>query len=69
MAISAPLDRVLAETDAPFLSPVPFRGRVNEPQRVLQVVEKLAELRGIPVEEMADATAANTRRCFRIVSP
>ena len=66
VAASTPLDRLLAETDAPFLSPAPFRGRVNEPGRVLHVVEKLAELRGITADEAADATAANTRRCFRL---
>ena len=66
VATSTPLDRILAETDAPFLSPVPFRGRANEPGRVLHVVEKLAELCGISAEEMADTTAANTRRCFRL---
>jgi TatD DNase family protein len=65
-ATNAPLDRILAETDAPFLSPVPFRGRVNEPRHVLHVVEKLAELRGIAAEAIADATSANARRCFRI---
>jgi TatD DNase family protein len=66
VAASAPLDRILAETDAPFLSPVPFRGRANEPCRVLHVVEKLAEIRGATVEEVAAATAANAHRCFRI---
>jgi len=66
VAIEAPLDRILAETDAPFLSPVPFRGRVNEPERVRHVVEKLAELRGITADEAADATVANARRCFRM---
>jgi len=66
VATSAPLDRLLAETDSPFLSPIPFRGRANEPCRVLHVVEKLAELRGISVEEMGEATAANTRRCFHL---
>jgi TatD DNase family protein len=66
VATSTPIDRILAETDSPFLSPVPFRGRPNEPRRVLHVVEKLAELRGITADEAADATAANTRRCFRL---
>jgi TatD DNase family protein len=68
VATEAPLDRILVETDAPFLSPVPFRGRVNEPRRVLHVVEKLAELRGIAAEAIADATSANAHRCFRIES-
>ena len=66
VAAAAPLDRILAETDAPFLSPVPFRGRVNEPCRVVHVVERLAEIRGVDPAAMADATAANARRCFRL---
>ena len=68
VAEGAPPDRILAETDSPFLSPVPFRGRPNEPARVRHVVEKLAALRGVSAEEMADATVANTRRCFGIGS-
>jgi TatD DNase family protein len=66
VAAAAPRDRILAETDAPFLSPVPFRGQSNEPSRVLHMVEKLAELRGVPLEEMAATTVENARRCFRI---
>jgi TatD DNase family protein len=66
VAARAPADRLLAETDSPFLSPVPFRGQVNEPRRVLHVVERLAELRGVDAEQMAEATVANARRCFRI---
>jgi TatD DNase family protein len=66
VAAWAPADRLLAETDSPFLSPLPFRGQANEPRRVLHVVEKLAELRGVPAEEMGSLAAANARRCFRL---
>ena len=59
-----PDDRLLAETDTPFLSPVPFRGRPNEPARVARVVEQLAEIREREAEEMAGVTEENARRCF-----
>ena len=68
VAAKAPADRLLAETDAPFLAPVPHRGRTNEPAYVRHVVEKLAELRGVSCEEMAATTAANARRCFALPS-
>ncbi|MBW2277470.1 MAG: TatD family hydrolase [Deltaproteobacteria bacterium] len=64
VAKDAPADRLLAETDSPFLSPVPFRGKVNEPARVVHVVEKLAEIRGVDVDQMGRTTADNTRRLF-----
>jgi TatD DNase family protein len=66
VAAWAPHDRILAETDTPFLSPVPWRGRPNEPARVLHVVEKLAELRDCDVAEMSDITYQNTLNCFAI---
>ena len=59
-----PLDRLLAETDSPYLAPVPHRGTRNEPAFVREVVERLAELRNLPVEEMARKTAANFCRFF-----
>ncbi len=59
-----PLDWMLVETDSPFLSPMPFRGKPNEPARVKHVVEKIAELRGVSYEEIAAATTANARRVF-----
>jgi TatD DNase family protein len=58
------LDRVLIETDCPFLSPVPHRGTRNEPAFVPLVAQKIAELRGLPVEEVARASSANAWRCF-----
>ncbi|MBX2861406.1 MAG: TatD family hydrolase [Vampirovibrio sp.] len=59
-----PLEWLLIETDSPFLSPVPFRGKPNEPARVLHVAEKIAELRGITVEEVAAVTTENAKRVF-----
>jgi len=61
-----PLERVLLETDAPHLSPHPFRGRRNEPARVRVVAERLAAVRGITLEEVAAATTANALRVFRL---
>jgi len=59
-----PLDRMLVETDAPFLAPVPYRGERNEPARTRVTAEFLAGLRGVPVEEIAAATTANFERLF-----
>ncbi|MDD5309816.1 MAG: TatD family hydrolase [Deltaproteobacteria bacterium] len=66
VAAFAPEQRILAETDAPFLSPVPHRGKVNEPARVAHVVEALAKIRGVTAERMGEITADNARRCYRI---
>lgn len=65
VAARAPLDRILIETDSPFLTPVPFRGRKNEPGFVGYVAAKVAEVRGITPEAVARAAAENTRRFFR----
>ncbi len=61
-----PLDRLLLETDCPFLPPQQHRGQRNEPSYIVQTAEALAEIRGISVEELARATAGNTRRLFSI---
>lgn len=61
-----PADRLLIETDAPFLAPVPWRGRRNEPALVVQTAAALAEVRGEPLADVAQTTAANTRRVFRL---
>ncbi len=61
-----PLDRLLIETDCPYLAPIPFRGKRNEPAYVRHVAEKVAEVKGLSVEEVAAATAENTRRFFRL---
>ena len=59
-----PLDRLLIETDSPFLAPVPHRGRPCEPAFVADTARFLAELRGEPLETLAEATSANFRRLF-----
>jgi TatD DNase family protein len=61
-----PFERLLLETDSPYLTPVPYRGRRNEPLHVRLVAEKVAELRGLSVEEVARQTTSNTCRCFGI---
>jgi TatD DNase family protein len=61
-----PLDRLLLETDAPFLTPHPFRGKVNEPAMVKVIAEYHAQGRGIPVEEIAKATSENAHALFAL---
>ncbi len=61
-----PLDRILSETDAPYVAPVPYRGKRNEPLYVIEVVKKLAALKNISTEAMADAIAKNAKRIFGI---
>lgn len=60
----APLDRLLVETDAPYLTPVPFRGKPNEPAYVRYTAEKIAELRRCSFEEVAEATSGNAQKVF-----
>jgi len=69
IAASAPLDRLLVETDAPYLAPVPYRGKRNEPASAKLVAEKLAEIRGISVEQVAAATTSNAHRLFGRMRP
>lgn len=64
-----PHDRVLIETDTPYLAPVPFRGRDNEPAFVTRVAEQLALLWGLPAEEVAEITTANFERAFSVRVP
>jgi TatD DNase family protein len=59
-----PLDRLLIETDAPYLAPAPFRGRRNEPAFVAATAGKLAEIKGVPAETLAAQTSANALRLF-----
>jgi TatD DNase family protein len=62
----APLDRILAETDSPFAAPVPHRGQRNEPVYVEDVVKKIANLKGVSVEEMAAQIVKNSKKAFSI---
>lgn len=66
IAIRVPLDRLLIETDCPYLTPVPFRGRRNEPARVVEVARCLAEIRGTSLDRIADATTSNFATVFRL---
>lgn len=59
-----PLERLLLETDCPYLTPVPFRGKRNETSYVVYVAKKIAEVKGISVEEVAEATTRNAERLF-----
>jgi TatD DNase family protein len=65
-AARAPLDRILVETDCPFLSPVPHRGKRNEPAYVALTAAELARLRRLPACELANATTENARRALRL---
>ena len=66
VAVNVPRDRLLIETDSPYMSPEPKRGRRNEPTHVRYVCEKIAALRGISVEELAAATTRNAMDVYRI---
>jgi len=66
VASFVPLDRILVETDAPYLAPVPYRGKLNHPALVRHVAEEVAKLRGIGIEELAQATTANFSRLFGV---
>lgn len=61
------LNHILIETDAPYLAPVPYRGKRNEPAFVVEVGKKIAEIKGLSVEEVAKKTTANAKRIFGIV--
>lgn len=61
-----PLDRLLVETDSPYLTPEPYRGKRNEPMFVKYTAKEIAEIKGIEIEELAKATRENTKRFFNI---
>lgn len=65
-ARSLPLDKILIETDSPFLAPVPFRGRRNEPAYVVEVARCIAGVRGLTVEDVGRATSENFKRLFKL---
>jgi TatD DNase family protein len=64
VARAVPLSQIVLETDAPYLAPVPFRGQRNEPAWLRLVAEKLAEVKGLPLEEVPRITTANAVRLF-----
>jgi TatD DNase family protein len=66
VAHAVPLERLLVETDCPYLSPVPFRGRRNEPAHVVETARFLAELRGVEAEELGRVTSENFARLFGV---
>lgn len=65
-AASIPLERILLETDCPYMSPEPFRGKRNDPGRLIHMAQKLAEIRGLSVEEIIAITTENAKRLYRI---
>jgi TatD DNase family protein len=65
----APLDSILLETDCPYLTPVPHRGKRNEPSFIIHTAKKVAEIKGLTWEDAAQAAAVNTRKLFRIENP
>ena len=67
VAKKLPLDRLLVETDSPFLSPVPFRGKTNEPGRARYVAEKLAEIFDSNIEQIASNTTTNAKKLFNLI--
>ncbi|HJE19383.1 TatD family hydrolase [Aliicoccus persicus] len=68
VAMHVPLDKLLVETDAPFLTPHPYRGKRNEPAYVKLVAEQIAELREVSYEEVAKATSENAKKIYNIQS-
>ena len=65
-AASIPIDRIVLETDCPYMAPEPFRGKRNDPGYLFRMAEKLAEIRGLPVEEIHAITVENGKRLYRI---
>ena len=59
-----PLNQLLLETDAPFLTPVPFRGKTNEPKYIPYIAQRIADLKGLPLSKVAERTTANASQCF-----
>ena len=58
-ATKIPLERILIETDSPYLTPAPFRGKTNDPSKVIHVAEEISRLKNIPVEDVAKMTTSN----------
>ena len=66
VASAIPLDRIVLETDCPYMSPEPFRGKRNDPGKLYRMAEKLAEVRGLTVEEIRTITTENGKRLYRL---
>ncbi len=66
---AVPLDRIILETDAPFMTPSPHRGQRNEPAYLLFIAERVAELRDVSASDIAEATTSNARELFRLAGP
>ena len=66
VAASIPLDRIVLETDCPYMAPEPFRGKRNDPGKLYRMAERLAEIRGLSVEEIHTITTENGKRLYRI---
>lgn len=69
VAKTIPLDRILVETDSPYLAPIPFRGKTNQPAYVRYTAQEVAQLRGISLEQVMEATTANFFRLFSDATP
>jgi TatD DNase family protein len=69
VAKAIPLDRMLIETDSPYLAPVPYRGKINDPSYVIHVAEEIAKLKNISVDEVGDITTRNFFKLFSKCSP
>ena len=63
---NTPLSMIMSETDSPYVSPVPYRGKRNEPMHVSEVVKKIAEIKGLSLDEVSEAIIANAKRVFSI---
>ena len=66
VASSIPLERIVLETDCPYMAPEPFRGKRNDPGKIYRMAEKLAEIRGLSVEQIHEITLENGKRLYRI---
>lgn len=66
VAAAVPLDRLLLETDAPYLAPVPFRGKRNDSRNIAYTAERIAEIRGMDTQKLIDITTENAKRLFEI---
>ena len=63
-----PMEYLVLETDAPYLAPVPYRGKTNEPAYMLEVAKKLAEIKSLPLHEIAAITTSNAEKLFGLVN-